>query len=190
VVQAQQNNSNESLGGRDLEIQAKAIPLVDRHMAITLRGRSKLWRGTMRNASFVLLALSFVISCKKPKPDFAYTVKALDGSRLAIIRGFQPRGTIEGYILISFEKANHESPAASFLQIKNGNLGWISNDTFVVVADQMRFQSLSSEYYPDGTTDSEVNLVVCSRNHMDCSSLLDRLHQAAKMREIPHFPEN
>jgi hypothetical protein len=144
----------------------------------------------MRIASLAIFGLLLLTSCKKPSPDFTFIEKSPDGSRLATIRGFQPRGTIEGYILISFNRANDDGPSASFRQIENGQAGWISDDTFVVVADQARFSSLSSEYYPNGTTDSKVRLVVCTQNDMDCSGLLKHLGQSSETQKIVHFPES
>lgn len=144
----------------------------------------------MRVASLGIFGLLLLASCQKPSPDFTMTENSQDGSRVATIRGFQPRGTIEGYILLSFNRSKQDGPKASFRQIENGKLGWISNDTFAVVADQVRFSSLSSEYYPDGTTDTKVRMVVCSKSDMDCTGLLTRLDQSSAARKIGHFPES
>ncbi len=143
----------------------------------------------MRIASFAIFALLLLVSCKRPSPDFTVTEKSSDGSRLATIRGFQPKGTIEGYILISFDK-NDSGPSASFRQIENSQAGWISANTFAVVAEQARFSSLSSEYYPSGTSESKVRVVVCTKKDMDCSGLLKRLGEAPEVQKIDHFPEN
>ena len=144
----------------------------------------------MRVASLGIFGLLLLTSCQKPNPDFTVTEKSQDGSRVATIRGFQPRGTIEGYILLSFSKGKQDGPEASFRQIEDGELGWISNDTFAVVADQVRFSSLSSEYYPDGTTDTKVRIVVCTKTDMDCTGLLKRLDQSSSARKLAHFPES
>jgi hypothetical protein len=151
------------------------------------QGVSRLKRSTVALILFGILLLS---SCNRRKPDFIYTEKSLDGSRLAIVQGFQPRGTLEGHVLISFKTSDHESARASFSQIENGEVGWVTGDTFVAAADRIRFDSVSSEYYPDGTTGSRVKFIVCNKSEMDCSELLKRLRQSTEVQVIRHFPEN
>lgn len=157
-----------------------------------VRRRSK--RVTMRSVtSFIggIISISLT-SCQAPSPDFTSSINNFDGTRAISIRGFQPRGTLEGYITISFSKysTNNEVLNATILNIENGNLGWTSSNTFALIADRLEYRKVSSSYFPLGTLDSRIFFTICIRTEMDCS-MLDRLMaNNSGARHIVRFPES
>lgn len=137
--------------------------------------------------SFALWCAILLGACQRERPDFALTISSPGEGHKAALRGFQPRGTIEGYILLSF--GDDFENAAVIRQVENGQMGWVGSDTFVVVADRLKFDSLSSDYFPDGTVKSRIRVVVCARQDMDCSYLMEYLAKGSDIRRISHFPE-
>lgn len=143
----------------------------------------------MRFVSVVLLSALLLTSCQEVVPDFTLTARSSDKGQLATLRGFQPRGTIEGYLVLSFNEGDQAGGTATFRQIENGQIGWIATDTLAVVADRLNFNALASDYFPDGTVKSRVRLIVCARQDMDCSSLAERLNRSSGVHHIAQFPE-
>lgn len=141
----------------------------------------------MRVAKWVLWGVFLLAFCQKPVPDFTLFVPSSDGAHKAVLRGFQPRGTIEGYLLLSFDDQLEGS--ATFRQIDNGQIGWIASDTIAIVADALKFNSLASDYFPDGTVKSRVRVIVCAKQDTDCSALAQRLARTPNVKRVAHFPE-
>lgn len=142
----------------------------------------------MRGAIRALLAILIPLAaCNKSDPDFEFEMRSPDRNHVAVVRGFQPRGTVDGRFILSFSES--EDKPAIFLKITNGVFGWASNNMFAVIGDDLVYRSLSSEYFPDGTIHSEINLVVCDRDNLDCSSIERALLSLRSARRISRFPE-
>lgn len=143
----------------------------------------------MRAANVLLAATLGLASCQKPNPDFSYAIRSQDGKRAVILNGFQPRGTIEGYLVLAFEANNQRGDAvATIHHITNGVVGWTSDGKVAVIGNGLGYRGISSDYTPDGTVDSEVRLVTCSRDEMDCSSLEGRIARGRSSKKIAQFP--
>jgi hypothetical protein len=141
----------------------------------------------MRVAKSALWAAFLLASCQKAVPDFTLSVPSPDGGRKAVLNGFQPRGTIEGNLVLSFR--DEPERTATFRQIENGQIGWVAADTLAIVADRLEFYSLDSEYFSDGTIGSRIRVIVCAKQDMDCSDLAQRLARTPNVKHIGHFPE-
>lgn len=156
-------------------------------MEITERAKTRLGRVIMRVAKSALWAAFLLTSCEKAVPDFTLTVPSPDGACRAFLKGFQPRGTLEGNLVISFRDGPERT--ATFRQIDNGQIGWVAADTLAIVADKLEFYSLNSSYFSDGTIASRIRVIVCAKQDMDCSVLAQRLARAPNVKRIDHFPE-
>lgn len=143
----------------------------------------------MRAASLNMALLVLLASCEKREPDFVINMRSPGGGQTASLSGYQPRGISKGHAVLSFKQGQAESGSglATFHQIKNAKIGWISDDTFAIVADELKFDSISSDYFPDGTVNSRIRLLVCDRQKMDCSSVQWRSGFA--VRQVISFPE-
>lgn len=141
----------------------------------------------MRVAKSALWAAFLLASCQKAVPDFTLSIPSPDGGRKAVLKGFQPRGTIEGNLVLSFR--DEPERTATFRQIENGQIGWIAADTLAIVADRLEFYALDSDYFSDGTIGSRIRVIVCAKQDMDCSALTERLAKAPNVKRIGHFPE-
>ena len=150
--------------------------------------KKRLGRAIMRAAIKLLwLATISLSACSKRDPDFEFEMPAPNRVRVAIIQGFQPRGTIDGKLNLTF---GHSTDPAVFLGVRNARMGWLSNNEFLLVGDNLEFVALSSSYFPDGTVGSETRLLVCDRARMDCSSVERTLSSAPAVRHIARFPES
>ena len=69
--------------------------------------------------------------CKGRMPDFNIVVRSPNGKHLASITEYEPRGTIDGQLVLLFDKLQKGGPA--LLEIHKGVLGWISDDEFAIV---------------------------------------------------------
>ena len=132
-------------------------------------------------------ALLLLASCQKRVPDFTLTAPSPDGRHKAFLRGFEGRGTIEGFLLLSFDDSSEEP--AQFRYIKNGRVGWVAPRTLVIVADELDFDRVASSYFPDGTVESEIRVIVCARENLDCSALAERLDRVPNEVRIARFRE-
>jgi hypothetical protein len=108
-----------------------------------------------------------------------------DSDRVIEIRGFGPRGTIDGRVILSF---GGEDNSATFFRIKNVTFGWTAPDQVAVVGDNLFYRNVSSHYFPDGAIDSEISFMVCARDKADCSSIERRLREVGSSRRISHLP--
>lgn len=140
----------------------------------------------MRTAGLTFIAAMALSSCQKRLPDFEFSLASPDKSRTAEFKGYQPRGTIDGWLNVSFPGPGPEQ-SATFFRMKNADFGWVSSGTLAVVADHLEYGAIGSHYFPDGTTRTETRLLVCVRGELDCSRLEARM--AKGRRRIAGFPE-
>ena len=140
----------------------------------------------MRTAGLTIIAALALSSCQKRVPDFAVSLKSPDNSRIALLKGYQPRGTISGWVNLTFPGPGADQ-TATFLRMKNADFGWVSSNTLAVVADHLEYGAIGSHYYPDGTTRTETRLITCVRRELDCSNLEARM--ATSRTRIGGFPE-
>lgn len=145
----------------------------------------------MRRAVSVGVLLAAVLSgCQRATPDFTETIASPDGDYVAVVRGYQPRGTIDGRLTLAFAKDANESEPAVILRMDQGRAGWLNNDVFAVVASRMEYRSVASDYYADGTVDTRIRLMICVRETMDCSAADRQLDNAAGVKVFARFPED
>lgn len=138
----------------------------------------------------VLTTLLLAACGESRRPDFEFAVPSPHGDRKVDLMGFQPRGTIEGYLLLSFGSEAESKSAATFREVTNGTVGWISDSELAIVGDRLRYNGVSSDYFPDGTVRSRVRLLICTRDEMDCSRLEARILNGVAAKELAHFPES
>lgn len=145
----------------------------------------------MRAANFILASVALLAACQKRPQDFSVNLRSSDGVRVATLSGYQPRGIAKGYILLTFGAGDKKSDkqAITFLQIENGRIGWISKETIAIVADELKYNAMASDFFPDGTVRSRIRVLTCTREYMDCSSIDKQLSDDAKVQIIEHFPE-
>lgn len=124
----------------------------------------------MRIARLAILAALALSSCQERSPDFTFSLESPDKSRTALLQGYQPRGTIDGWLNLSLPGPGSDR-TATFFRMRNANFGWVSPNTLVVVADRLEYGSIASHYAPDGTIRTETRLIICVRNELDCSNL-------------------
>jgi hypothetical protein len=140
----------------------------------------------MRTAGLTIIASLALSCCQKRPPDFALSVNSPDRSRTAVLEAYQPHGTIDGWINLSFPGPGSER-AATFFRMKNADFGWVSSDTLAVVADHLEYGAIGSHYFPDGTTRTETRLLICVREELDCSKLEAQMGE--NRRRIAGFPK-
>lgn len=133
----------------------------------------------------MLLVWALLSGCSQREPDLRFTILSPDGDRTIEVRGFQPRGTIDGKVTVSFDGDDN---SATFYRIKNVTFGWTAPNQVSVVGDSLLYRNVSSHYFPDGTVNSEISFVVCARDKADCSSIERRLRAVGSSRRISHFP--
>jgi hypothetical protein len=160
-------------------------------METTRKVRARFKRVTMRVVTRALvLATLLLAACGESRPDFEFVVASPHGERKVNVMGFQPRGTIEGYLLLSFGGEAESQSVATFREVTNGTVGWISDRELAIVGDRLRYHGVSSDYFPDGTVRSKVRLLICTRDEMDCSSLEARILNGVTAKELANFPES
>lgn len=140
----------------------------------------------MRTARLTIIAALALSSCQKRQPDFLLSLKSPDMSRTAVLQGYQPRGTIGGWLNLSFPGPGSDR-TATFFRMKNADFGWVSSDTLAVVGDHLEYGTIASHYAPDGTIRTETRLITCVRGELDCSKLEARM--GVNRRRIAGFPE-
>lgn len=133
-----------------------------------------------------ILALT---ACAKSQPDFQWESRSPMGTHVAYVNGFEPRGTLSGKLTVSFATEDSAQKSFVFTHIREAYFGWISKDTFAVIAEKMTFFGLDSQYFPNGTVDNSIKVVLCAKELTDCSSLQNQMSQQSKIRHITSFPE-
>jgi hypothetical protein len=138
------------------------------------------------NQIVILLVGSLLGSCQRAEPDFTFSLESPDGSRTAVFRGYEPGGTIESNLVLSFRGTGTRS--ATFREIENGRIGWVGTDTLTVVADKIQYYGLDSDYFPDGTIGNKVRVITCSRQYTSCLDVMKQLEKAKNVKSLRHFP--
>jgi hypothetical protein len=131
-----------------------------------------------------LIFLLTLSACNNRSPDFQREIRSPQGDKAAILKGFQPRGTISGRLTLSI---GNESSVSTFLRIRNGVIGWISSNEIAIVSDELIYSGLSSNYFPDGTENSEIRLIICVRRYVNCSPIEARVisNRGVRLRQFP-----
>lgn len=142
----------------------------------------------MRGAKSALASSLLLVSCGKQVPDFNYAILSPKNNIVATISGFQPRGTIEGSLVVSFGE-NSNAHIITIIYIKNGSIGWLDSGRLFAVGDHIEYQGIDSYYYPDGTVENAVRFVVCSRDEQDCSLFDKAIKNGVPARKFEQFPE-
>lgn len=141
----------------------------------------------MRVVRFALFSALFLTGCQERAPDFSLASRPYNNAHVLILRGYQPRGTIEGYISLSFD--NDQQRIATLRRIEAGKIGWLNEHTVAIIANNIEYSNLDSDYFPDGTVDSRIHVIVCNEKLEDCSFMLKKLLSAASPIVIKQFPE-
>ena len=151
----------------------------------------KLRKGTMRAASLIVIFLFILGACQKREEDFILRSQSPNGNIVALFRGYQPRGISKGIIVLTFvqEAQQSDDSATVFDGIENAEIAWLSDSKLIIIADQIKYRNIDSDYFPDGTINSRVRLVICERQEMDCSSLDKRIKNSRPLHRIASFPE-
>ncbi len=140
-------------------------------------------------AGLILAAALGLAACQKRAPDFTHVIPSSDGQHSITLKGFEPRGTIDGQLVLFVSHGRKtDSETATFGHVTNGMVGWTSDGKIAVVGDHVDYRGANSDYTPEGTVQSDVRLVVCSRDDMDCSSLESRIMKAPSSRRLTRFP--
>ena len=140
-------------------------------------------------ASF--FAVSALVSCAPRAPDFQTVLGSPSGEYDARVRGYQPRGTIEGYVTVQITRGDQKGeiePQLTFGHLQKLKVGWINDRTLAFVADELELSQFCTPVYLAKDSDyKEVHLVTCSTRQIDCSSLLERIRPGATKLDV--FPE-
>ncbi|TFU00052.1 hypothetical protein EUV02_15505 [Polymorphobacter arshaanensis] len=144
----------------------------------------------IRGKPLLLLAVIFgIVGCEQRKPDNQREIASLDGKANVTVISYQPRGTIEGYLTLSFApKAKQEGPQIKFGHMLNVKLGWLDERRFAIVYDVLEIRQLASPVFPTGEAQSAVEIIPCNRRYIDCRSLETRLNAKASLA-ISQFPD-
>ncbi|WP_114228481.1 hypothetical protein [Sphingomonas sediminicola] len=108
---------------------------------------------------------------------------------VATLVGYQPRGTIGGYLTITIaEPGDKNDPQLTFGHMLNVHAGWIDGHTLAFVYDALEPRHTQSPIYPTGRVESAVEVVTCNSKYLDCSPLLRRLAKGHTLL-IKQFPD-
>lgn len=140
----------------------------------------------------ILLLVSAIVlaGCgKRPRADFDRQVASPSGKLFAHFAGYQPRGTVEGYLTVSFSPQSRErTPEITLGHMLGVRAGWLDDHTFAFVYDQLDQRVFASPIYPTGDVSSMVQIISCNRRYVDCSRIAGRFvpeHSIA----VKQFPE-
>jgi hypothetical protein len=139
----------------------------------------------------LLFVFAMVISgCSEQRTaDFDRQIASPSNETTARFAGYQPRGTIEGYLTLSFSpRSGSGKPEITLGHMLGVRAGWLDNHTFVLIYDQLEQRVFSSPVYPTGDVSSEVRIVTCNRRYVDCGPITGRL-AANRSIAIQQFPE-
>ena len=108
---------------------------------------------------------------------------------MATLTGYQPRGTVEGYLTITLAKRGDKNdPQLTFGHMLNVHVGWIDDHTLAFVYDALEQRHAQSPVYPNGQVESAVEVVTCNSKYLDCSPLLRRFANGHTL-SIKQLPE-
>ncbi len=137
----------------------------------------------------IAVALLALTTCAQRSPDFIEELPAPSGTSAATFAGYQPRGTIEGFLTVTLAKPGTKNdPQLTFGHMLNVRAGWIDDHTLAFVYDALEPRRAQSPIYPTGEAASAVEIVTCNTNYLDCSSLLRRFVPSHSL-VIMRFPE-
>lgn len=130
----------------------------------------------MRNLLLYVIFLAAEGSCEQRRPDFVRTIGSPSGTSTATFSGFQPRGTIDGYLTISLAQPDAANePQLTFGHMLNVRIGWLDDHKLALVYDILEPRHAESPVYMTGEADSAVEIITCNTRYLDCASLLSRL---------------
>lgn len=127
--------------------------------------------------------------CAPRVADFNRDVTSPSGKTIAHFAGYQPRGTIEGYLTVSFiSRSGKTSPQLTFGHMLGVRAGWLDDHSFAFVYDLLEQRHFASPVYPTEELSSAVQIVSCNRHYVDCTSIMARLSPKHSIA-MPQFPE-
>jgi hypothetical protein len=139
------------------------------------------------NGLVPLVLLLLLAACSRVQPDMVQTLESPIGTNSVVVSTFQPRGTIEGYIVLVFQGSVADKHRTAWITgLENAKIGWTGDGQFAVVADQLAYNGFSSSYFPTGLVDGKVDAHICVRRVVDCSRLEAQMSKRAI--EISKFP--
>lgn len=138
----------------------------------------------------LLLASAMVISgCAQQRAaDSTREIASPSGETIVRFAAYQPRGTTEGYLTVSFLPRSGSAKAEITLGHMLGvRAGWLDEHTFAVIYDQLEQRAFTSPIYPTGEVSSEVQIVTCNRRYIDCEPIRGRLiiNRAITIQQFP-----
>lgn len=137
---------------------------------------------------FGVIAIGFA-GCAKRSPDFERQLSSPSKSIVARFAGYQPRGTVEGYLTVEFSPSKAPAdPQITVGHILKLRAGWVDDHTFALVYDTLEPRRLSSPLYLDGEASSQIELVTCNTRYLDCGPLLGRIDTNHTIK-LDQFPE-
>lgn len=143
----------------------------------------------MSSRSNIALTWLALTSCAQRSPDFVEKLAAPSGASTATFAGYQPRGTIEGYLTVAVAKRGTKNdPQLTFGHMLNVRAGWIDDHTLAFVYDELEPRRTQSPIYPTGEAASAVEIVTCNAKYLNCSPILRRFAPSHTL-VIKEFPE-
>ena len=143
----------------------------------------------MWNRLLFFMLLVALGACGKRSPDFVRTISSPSGTSIATFSGYQPRGTIEGYLTVTLAKPGAaKEPQLTFGHMLNVRAAWLDNHNLALVYDVLEPRHAQSPIYVTGEADSAVEIITCNTRHLDCTALLRRL-SAKHTIVFKEFPE-
>lgn len=143
----------------------------------------------MRGLLSFAVILAMLGGCGQRTPDFTRTIGSPSGGSVASFSGYQPRGTIEGYLTVTITKAGDKNEPQLILgRMANVRAGWLDEHHFALVYDVLEPRHAQSPIFPTGDAESAIELITCNTRHLDCAPLLRRL-SARHSLPIREFPE-
>jgi hypothetical protein len=130
-----------------------------------------------------------VSGCAKQDADFDREVSSPTGQITARFAGYQPRGTIDGHLTVTFApRSRTPEPQITLGHMLGVKAGWLDDRTFAFVFDLLDQRDFTSPIYPTGEASSAVQIVSCNQRYLDCGPILKRLTPAHSVA-VPQFPE-
>lgn len=130
-----------------------------------------------------------VAGCAPRSADFTRQLVSPSGRIVAHFEGYQPRGTIEGYLTVAFSpRSKIVAPQLTFGHMLMVKAGWLDEHTFVFIYDLMDQRDFASPLYPTGEAMSAIQIITCNRRYVDCTAIAARLSPARSI-VLQQFPE-
>lgn len=142
-----------------------------------LQASYKRAMATMRTVRFLpLLCMTLLSACQRRAPDFSHSIVSPGGEYQAIVRGYQPRGTISGSISFFIRRTGSpkEFRVARIARGRELSSGWISARQFVIVGSRVSYNEMQSEVFPNGNYEDRVSIAVCENEIFYCKNISGR----------------